>query len=902
MSQPSQRLVTVTNNMHSTPASALPSPSAASSSASTTKRSVGAYIVTKRLGNGSFATVWRGYHRHTLQPVAIKSISLAKLASNRKHVANLESEIECMRALQHENVVRLIETHDSERHKYLIMEFCEGGDLSHYLRKHKQPLPLPLAQRFAIQLRRGLEVLHSRQLIHRDLKPQNLLLDQSHSPYTAVLKLADFGFARSLLADDMAATLCGSPLYMAPEILKYQAYDAKVDLWSVGAILYEMVVGRVPYTGQNHIQLLDRIEREEVSWPAAVEVSAECRQLIERLLKRRVEERMSFQEFFAHPFLQEKGAVQRNNRPGPEEQSSAQAAAAEAAVAGAGGRADAAPVSMHVSSTLYDKSAHASTRNNQQATAAPVTIPASTRPAYSPLLSGAATELQQGEADEADAQHADSPERSRIVMNASPPVDIPQSSPSQRDVYGTSPLILPPSSSPPLVSSPFFSSSPPSPSPLLAASSTGRRPSSSLSLRKDSGGGSMAGSGSGSGTERNKASGSIDKEYEMVDQVPQTLPPDSPSAAAPFPVALPHTSPSLLSTFVSASQRLVAHVVSPVFVSLPASPSSAAPTPAKFSPSLHSIADVPYKCVESDDELGGVTLAQLSAAMRRLKEDIRKANAVAKAARFSRDQAKAGEVAGGFKERVVGVANGGNTSLIACAVGLWVRALSALHACMDEMEAFYEQLLSVQAALPHPLSEDARDLEEQWHDSQQTNTPQHPTGLSLRLTALLLRALMLLLPPCSSVFRVWPAARCHLCVQRRGAADGGRAGRRTRQAEAQHHHLRDRRAESSHRNRTARLFSLLLRLLVTRLLAVLSARSLRARHLYHSRRPHRSWQLQRQRRVRGLPRCAVAVRAGVVRRGADAGGRRRLARQRAPVRAEPLARLASARPRQRRQP
>ena len=196
MSQPSQRLVTV---MPPSPTSALPSPASTSSTSSSpqsdssTKRSVGAYIVTKRLGNGSFATVWRGYHRHTLQPVAIKSISLAKLASNRKHVANLESEIECMRALQHENVVRLIETHDSERHKYLIMEFCEGGDLSHYLRKHKQPLPLPLAQRFATQLKNGLHVLHSRQLIHRDLKPQNLLLDQSTSPYTATLKLADFG-------------------------------------------------------------------------------------------------------------------------------------------------------------------------------------------------------------------------------------------------------------------------------------------------------------------------------------------------------------------------------------------------------------------------------------------------------------------------------------------------------------------------------------------------------------------------------------------------------------------------------------------------------------------------------------------------------------------------------------
>ena len=240
----------------------------------------------------------------------------------------------------------------------------------------------------------------------------------------------------------------------------------------------------------------------------------------------------------------------------------------------------------------------------------------------------------------------------------------------------------------------------------------------------------MAGSGSGSGTERNKASGSIDKEYEMVDQVPQSFQPDSPSSTTQPPLPLAHTSPSLLSTFVSASQRLVAHVA-PVFVSSPSSPSSAALTPvsaasaAKFSPSLHSIADVPYKCIESDDELSGLTLSQLVASMRRLKEEMRKANAVAKAARFCREQATAEMVAGGFMERVMGAVNGSNASLHACAVGLWVRALSVLHACMDEMEAFYEQLVSVQGGLPLPLSDDARDLEEQWHDSQRTSE-HHP--------------------------------------------------------------------------------------------------------------------------------------------------------------------------------
>ena len=277
---------------------------------------MGQYIVTKRLGHGSFATVWRGYHRSTNVAVAIKSISRVKLSGHAKHADNLDSEIAILRTLHHPNIVQLYDLQSSERHIYLILEHCAGGDLSQFLRQHRA-LPLPLVQHFARQLMEGLRVLHSRQLIHRDLKPQNLLLDQSTSPHTAVLKLADFGFARELTGEDLAATLCGSPLYMAPEILRYQPYDGKADLWSVGAIVYEMVYGRPPYTGQNHIQLLQRIDREEVQYPATVPVSAECCDFIARLLRRRPEERMSFQELFDHPFV--RSHPPRNNRPNPEE-------------------------------------------------------------------------------------------------------------------------------------------------------------------------------------------------------------------------------------------------------------------------------------------------------------------------------------------------------------------------------------------------------------------------------------------------------------------------------------------------------------------------------------------------------------------------------------------------------
>lgn len=169
--------------------SSSPSLIAVSSVSNPPRRYVGSYVVTKRIGSGSFAHVWRGYHQHSNLPVAVKSISRNKLALNKKHSENLTSEIEIMKELKHPNIVNLFQLHQTERHIYLIMEYMAGGDLSQLLRK-QGALSLELTQHLAIQLMRGMKVLHERQLIHRDLKPQNLLLDQSTNLQTALLKIA----------------------------------------------------------------------------------------------------------------------------------------------------------------------------------------------------------------------------------------------------------------------------------------------------------------------------------------------------------------------------------------------------------------------------------------------------------------------------------------------------------------------------------------------------------------------------------------------------------------------------------------------------------------------------------------------------------------------------------------
>ncbi|KAJ3071716.1 Serine/threonine-protein kinase [Podochytrium sp. JEL0797] len=256
---------------------------------------VGGYSVREEIGRGSFATVYLGVRGS--ERVAIKSVNRDKL--NRKLAENLESEIKILRDMHHRNIVALLDIVKTDRHIHLVMEFCSLGDLSQFIKKKgavgSSPMPqqLPLAspwggiheaviRHFLAQLAAALETLRSLSLIHRDLKPQNLLLCPpdlpSHSitvlspylnapPFTIpalpILKLADFGFARALPQQSLASTLCGSPLYMAPEILRGDRYDAKVDLWSLGTILYEMLTGRPPYKAQNHIDLLRKIDKGE---------------------------------------------------------------------------------------------------------------------------------------------------------------------------------------------------------------------------------------------------------------------------------------------------------------------------------------------------------------------------------------------------------------------------------------------------------------------------------------------------------------------------------------------------------------------------------------------------------------------------------------------------------------
>ncbi|KAK2463328.1 hypothetical protein APHAL10511_004639 [Amanita phalloides] len=314
------------------------------------------YIIVGDLGKGSFATVYKGYHEETRKHVAVKTVKRDILTA--KLFDNLQSEIQILKSLSHRHITKLIDIVRAEKNIYLIMEYCAGGDLTNYIKKRgrvegleyapspeapPQYYPHPrmgglsevVVRSFLRQLARALKFLRNRNLIHRDIKPQNLLLNpaspeehaRGHPLGVPILKVADFGFARSLPNAMMAETLCGSPLYMAPEILRYEKYDAKADLWSVGAVLYEMSVGKPPFRAMNHIELLKKIEHTKlIKFPDedpgakngasdAPSVPDDIKKLIRALLKRNPAERASFDDFFGST------AMAKSKFPRPQEPS-----------------------------------------------------------------------------------------------------------------------------------------------------------------------------------------------------------------------------------------------------------------------------------------------------------------------------------------------------------------------------------------------------------------------------------------------------------------------------------------------------------------------------------------------------------------------------------------------------
>jgi fused-like protein len=252
------------------------------------------YVVLEHIGEGSFGKVYKARRKCTGFTVAMKFIS--KHGKSEKDIRNLRQEIGILRKLNHENIILMFDAFETDR-EFCVVTECGQGELFDIL-QDDQNLPESTVQEIARQLVKALHYLHSNRIIHRDMKPQNVLIGANGS-----VKLCDFGFARAMSSNTLVLTsIKGTPLYMSPELVKELPYDATSDLWSLGVILYELFVGQPPFYTNSIYSLINHIVKDPVKYPA--NMSREFKSFLQGLLQKNPSKRLSWPHLLHHPFIQ----------------------------------------------------------------------------------------------------------------------------------------------------------------------------------------------------------------------------------------------------------------------------------------------------------------------------------------------------------------------------------------------------------------------------------------------------------------------------------------------------------------------------------------------------------------------------------------------------------------------
>nr|CCA20871.1 protein kinase putative [Albugo laibachii Nc14] len=253
------------------------------------------YHILERIGEGSFGKVYRGRRKYTGQIVALKFVS--KRGRSSKELHNLREEIDILTKLNHGNIITMLDFFETENEFCMVTEYGQG-ELFQVLEEDRF-LPESVIQKISIQLLQALKVLHTHKIIHRDMKPQNILIGANEQ-----IKLCDFGFARALQHDhSVLHSIKGTPLYMAPELVQEKPYNYTVDLWSLGVILFELATGKPPFYTDRIVSLIQMIIREPVRYPKTM--SKELTSFLKGLLEKDPRRRLTWPHIQEHPFVRE---------------------------------------------------------------------------------------------------------------------------------------------------------------------------------------------------------------------------------------------------------------------------------------------------------------------------------------------------------------------------------------------------------------------------------------------------------------------------------------------------------------------------------------------------------------------------------------------------------------------
>lgn len=295
------------------------------------------YRLLKELGRGANGIVYEAVEDKSNKFVAIKSIPNDKL-SNPRLMEQFKKELKTLYRLSHKNIIKIVGVEKTINNVYLILEYCNGGTLydysQFYKRTYKNRLPELIVQKIIKQVIEGLKFMHKNHIIHRDIKLENILInfDDQQNVYSEntlinkspkelynmyslekdnfTIKIADLGYARELEGGLGASTICGTPMTIAPEIVNIYSndgrdskYNSAIDLWSLGAVLYELLMGVSPFVGGSKEDVMRKVYSGMYEIPSNISVSIESIYLLNGLLQFYPQKRLNWDQIVFHPFI-----------------------------------------------------------------------------------------------------------------------------------------------------------------------------------------------------------------------------------------------------------------------------------------------------------------------------------------------------------------------------------------------------------------------------------------------------------------------------------------------------------------------------------------------------------------------------------------------------------------------
>ena len=256
------------------------------------------FEILKELGCGSFGRVFLARHLKTKVLYAIKAIDKQN-KTNIDEKPYFRRELEVMYKIHHPNVVKLFGHFEDNKYCYFIMEFISRGNVYNLLTLDKKKiLSTKLVATIMKDVISATYFLHNMNppIIHRDIKPENVLLNEG-----MVAKLTDFGWSNYIQEEKERKTVCGTPIYLAPEIIKEQGHDERVDIWCIGVLLFELITGSVPFRGNDIETLKSNILHLKITWPK--EMNPDAKDLISKILKLDPSQRLALEDMLQHPFF-----------------------------------------------------------------------------------------------------------------------------------------------------------------------------------------------------------------------------------------------------------------------------------------------------------------------------------------------------------------------------------------------------------------------------------------------------------------------------------------------------------------------------------------------------------------------------------------------------------------------